>query len=365
MDATHESPKSLSDLRDRIGALDAGLLALLNERAGCSLAIGEIKGSASDEVLRSGREKELLTGLLEQNPGPLPPEHLLSIYKEIISSSRALQQQQRVAFLGPEGTFSHVAGLEYLGHSAIFEPQSTFDGIFRAVEARSCDYGIVPLENSLQGGVGQALDLFLTHHVHIKAEFFCRIRHSLLSRASALSDIETVYSHPQPLAQCGKWLSKHLPDAQLVAVDSSATAARMVSDNPKSAAIAHIALSDKLRMSVLAEGLEDMPNNWTRFVLIGLVPADHPGPDKSTLLFSVKDAPGSLSAVLNAFTAAGINLKKLESRPSSGKCWEYVFFIDLECDIEDPKYAGIFDELKKHCDLLRLLGSYPSGNYMD
>lgn len=364
MNETNQTSANLEKLRGKIGELDDKLLELLNERAGCSIAIGDLKGSASDEVLRSGREKELLKGLLERNSGPLPPEHLLSIYKEIISSSRALQHQQRVAFLGPEGTFSHVAGLEYFGSAATFEPQNTFDGIFRAVEAHACDYGIVPLENSLQGGVGQALDLFLTHNVHIKAEFFCRIRHSLLSCAKSLSDIETVYSHPQPLAQCGKWLAKNLPDAQLVAVDSSATAARMVTDNPQAAAIAHIALGDKLQISVLAEGLEDMPNNWTRFVLIGLVPADRPGPDKSTLLFSVKDAPGSLSAVLNTFTEAGINLKKLESRPMSGKCWEYMFFVDLECDIEDPRYAGIFDELKKHCDMLRLLGAYPSGKYV-
>ena len=354
----------LFELRGKLTDIDAQMLSLLNERARCSIEIGEVKGGASDEILRPGRERELLEQLVASNDGPLPAEHLLQIYREIISSSRALQQEQRVAYLGPEGTFSHIAGIEYLGDAVHFEPQNGFEAIFRAVEAKSCDYGIVPLENSLQGGVGPALDLFLTHNVLIKSEFYCRIRHSLLTCASSLSGIKTVYSHAQPLMQCGKWLTRHLPDARRVAVDSSAAAARMVVGDESAAAIANIALADKLSISVMAEGIEDMPNNWTRFALIGLVPSDRPGPDKSTLLFSVSDRPGSLASVLGTLAARGINMKKLESRPLSGvsgKCWQYVFFVDLECDIEDARYAGVMDELLEHCEILRLLGCYPAG----
>lgn len=361
MSQSNQSADPVQALREKIGTIDAQIMGLLNERAGCSLEIGELKGSTSAEVLRPGREHELLCSLADRNDGPLPNDHLIAIYKEIISSSRALQREQRVAFLGPEGTFSHVAGIEFLGTAAHFEPQNNFEGIFRAVTGGACDYGIIPLENSLQGGVGQALDLFLAYDTFIKAEFYCRIRHSLLSAESSLTGIKTVYSHPQPLAQCNKWLAKHLPDARLIAVDSTATAARQVVGEKGTAAIAHIALSDKLKISVLAEGIEDMPNNWTRFVLIGTTPADRPGPDKSTLLFSVKDAPGSLASVLNAFSQAGINLKKLESRPLTGKCWQYVFFADLECDLEAPQYTGIMDELARHADILRLLGCYPAG----
>ena len=363
---TDKGSERLQELRVKLTDIDSQVLSLLNERAQCSIEIGEVKGGASDEILRPGRERELLERLVQRNDGPLPAEHLLLIYREIISSSRALQQEQRVAYLGPEGTFSHVAGIEYLGEAVHFEPQNGFEAIFRAVEAKSCDYGIVPLENSLQGGVGPALDLFLTHDVLIKSEFYCRIRHSLLSCARSLSEIKTVYSHAQPLMQCGKWLTKHLPDAKRVAVDSSAAAARMVADDPESAAIAHIALADKLSISVMAEGIEDMPNNWTRFALIGLIPSDRPGPDKSTLLFSVSDRPGSLAAVLGALAARGINMKKLESRPLSGvsgKCWQYVFFVDVECDIEDPRYQGVMEELKPHCEILRLLGCYPAGKF--
>ena len=353
---------ALADLRDAISAVDGQILDLLNRRASLSLAVGKAKiGNKDDVVFRPGREAELLRELAASNPGPLPEDHLRAIYREIISSSRYLQRPQCVAFLGPEGTFSHIAGLELLGSLASFHPQMNLSQVFSAVEEEDCDIGIVPLENSLQGSVGQSFDLFSRHSLHIRAETFLRIRHSLLSPERELAAIHTVYSHPQPLAQCAFWLQSNLPRARVVPMESTAAAAHYVTKEPGAAAIAHMALADTLNLHVLAHSVEDQPGNWTRFVVVGRTPADRPGTDKTSLLFSVSDKPGSLAAVLQCFSNACVNMRKLESRPQPGQSWKYVFFADLECDLLEERYAHVLKELDRHCHFVRVLGSYPSG----
>lgn len=357
-------PASLEELRQAINEVDASLVDLLNRRAALSLAVGRLKReNEADEksvVFRPGREAELFRKLEEWSSGPLPAGHLRSIYREILSSSRYLQRPQRVAFLGPEGTFSHLAGRALLGRMASFHPQEHLPGVFEAVEAEECDIGIVPLENSLQGSIGPSLDLFVRHSLFIRAETFFRIRHSLLSRERDLASIRTVYSHPQPLAQCGAWLMKHLPRARVAPMESTAASARHVAGEAASAAIAHADLAAELNLHVLAQGIEDSPGNHTRFVIVGRSPADRPGTDKTSLIFSVADKPGSLGRMLECMARRGINLRKLESRPMPGEAWKYVFFADLDCDIYDPAYDGALDDMEKHCLNLRVLGSYPT-----
>ncbi|HBW17153.1 MAG TPA: prephenate dehydratase [Desulfovibrio sp.] len=355
----------LQAIRVTIDGLDRDLLALLNRRAALSLEVGRIKSSDPGIVFRPFREREVYDNLEAANDGPLPDEHLRAIWREIISSSRSLQRPQRVAYLGPEGTFSYFAGMEFLGRAMDYRPQPGLPDVFRAVHDRQCELGIVPLENSLQGTVGQSLDLFLQHEVFIQAELFCRISHCLLGTAAALADIDTVYSHPQPLAQCGGWLRAHLPKARIIPTESTAAAARRAAGEAGAAAIGHRSLADLLGLNVLERGIEDQPDNWTRFVVIAPAPADQQGREKTSMLFSLPDKAGALAGVLELLAREGINMKKLESRPLRGEKWQYVFFVDVECDLGTERYARLVEELRTLCHTLRILGSYPVGPHFD
>lgn len=361
----NDARQRMGELRREIDDIDKQLLELLNQRAAHSLEVGRIKAGSSDLVFKPFREKEVLQKLAAANPGPMPEEHLRSIYREIFSSSRALQRPQRVAYLGPEGTFSYFAGVEFLGKSVIFQPAQDLQAVFQAVTAGEAELGVIPLENSLQGTVGQSLDLFLHYELFVQSELFSRISHSLLSRAGSLSEIETVYSHPQPLAQCGGWLRSHLPRAAIIPAESTAAAGRRVLDDPTAAAIGHRGLASMLGLSVLASAIEDQPDNWTRFVVVATKPAAQEAKDKTSMLFTLPDKPGSLVSVLTLFASAGINMKKLESRPLRGEKWKYVFFVDVECDLEEEQYSKVLEEFGHQCHTLRILGSYPSGPYLD
>ncbi|ABB40280.1 prephenate dehydratase [Oleidesulfovibrio alaskensis G20] len=355
----------MGSVREDIDAVDRELLALLNRRAELSLEVGRIKRDDPGVIFKPFRERDVLEKLRSLSAGPLPEEHLRSIYREILSSSRSLQRPQRVAYLGPEGTFSYFAGIQFLGHSVEFLPQKDLHGVIRSVHARECELGVLPLENSLHGTVGQSLDLFLRYEVFINAELFCRISHSLLTAEKRLSDITTVYSHPQPLAQCGEWLRLNLPGARIIPTESTAAAARRIKGEKGAAAIGHGNLAERLGLSVLASAIEDQPDNWTRFVVVGPVPADREGRDKTSMLFTLPDKSGSLAQVLNILAREDINMKKLESRPLRGEKWQYVFFVDVECDLNHEDYRQLVDELKHVCHSLRILGSYPAGMYFD
>ncbi|MFP4084413.1 MAG: prephenate dehydratase [Desulfonatronovibrio sp.] len=356
-----DQEKSLKTIREQISAIDEDMLDLLNRRAALSLKVGEIKSRSQDSVFKPFREKEVFNGLAAKNKGPLPEEHLRAIYREIFSSSRSLQQKQRVVYLGPEGTFSYFAGIEYLGQSADFFPKNSLEEVFRAVDNKEAELGIIPLENSLQGSVGQSLDLFLKFEVFIHAEVFCRISHALITRENKLSDITRVYSHPQALQQCSVWLKTNLPGVAIIPDESTASAARRAAGEKGAAALGHKKLARIFHLNVFEQGLEDVPDNWTRFLIISSFPPEAGNREKTSLLFTVTDKPGSLVSALHVLSGKGINMKKLESRPMRAEKWRYVFFADVECDLTAEEYKDVLLELEESCHFLRILGSYPQG----
>lgn len=362
----------LAELRRQIDDVDARLLELLNRRAGLSLAVGQAKRQVSGKVFDPAREARLLEGLAERNQGPLKTEHIISIWRAVLSASRSLQKPCTVAYLGPEGTFSYFAAMDFLGESMTFVPCRDFNEIFRGVSLGRFDAGVIPLENSIHGTITQSFDLFSQYEVNIQAEFFSRISNSLLSREKELEKIKTVYSHAQPLGQCASWLRAHLPGARLVSVESTAAAAWKASREDGAAAIGHRSMAEKLDMSSLADDIQDDTANWTRFVLVraGEIPAGsrHEAESekfKSSLLFTVKNRAGTLSDVLNVFSAHKVNMTKLESRPMKGKCWDYVFFADVECDLAAAARADLISDLAACCTSLRVLGCYPEGPRLD
>jgi len=356
-----DQEQNLKDIRDQISTIDEGILDLLNRRASLSLQVGEIKSRSRDSVFKPFREKEVMNALAGKNKGPLPEEHLRAVYREIFSSSRSLQQKQRVVYLGPEGTFSFFAGVEYLGQSVDFFPKNSLEDVFRAVDNKEAELGIIPLENSLQGSVGQSLDLFLKFEVFIHAEVFCRISHALLTNEKKLSDIKKVYSHPQALQQCSIWLRTNLPGVPVIPDESTASAARRAAGEKGAAALGHKKLAGIFHLSVIEQGLEDVPDNWTRFLVIGASLPETGNREKTSLLFTVMDKPGSLVTALNVLSRKGINMKKLESRPMRVEKWRYVFFTDVECDLTSEEYKDVLRELGQSCHFLRILGSYPHG----
>lgn len=357
--------EALLELRQGIDSLDDQIVGLLNRRASLSLEVGRRKAGRDSAVFKPFREQEVLARLAAANQGPLPTGHLLAIYREILSSSRRLQRPERVAYLGPEGTFSHFAAMAALGHSPDFLPQAHIGGVFDAVADGRADLGIVPLENSLQGTVGQSLDNFQRHNVFIQAEITCRISHALLSKATGLDAIETVYSHPQPLAQCAGWLESHLPHVKIIPTSSTAAAAARVEDDPRAASIGHVKLAAMHRLHVLASPIEDLPDNWTRFFIIGPEDTKQQTRDKTSILFTVPNRPGALHQVLFHLAGERINMTKLESRPIRGEKWQYVFFADLQCDLTREEYRQLLATLKENTHSLRILGCYPAGRQVN
>ena len=350
---------ALSDLRTQIDDTDARILEMLNRRARLSLEVGRLKARMGIPVFRPKREEALLQRLMDANDGPMRDEHLMAVYREILSASRDLQRTLHVAYLGPDGTFSSVACLEYFGHSITAEAMPTLADVFNAVERRDCEFGIVPLENSRHGTVGETLDHFAVHDVHIKAEWISRIRLSLLSKESSLADIRTVYSHSQPLGQCAAWLRANAPSARQVSVESTA-AARRAAREKGAAAVGHAALAERLDLSVLFTGIEDCADNKTRFFIIGPGPYNDEGKSaaKSSIVFALADKPGSLASVLGTLASAGLNMSKLESRPMRGEQWKYLFFADIDSDINaSPR---VLEAMREHCLKLRVLGAYAS-----
>ena len=348
----------LVELRRQIDAVDRDLLVLLNRRARISLEVGRLKAGTGGPVFRPQREQQIMDALAGQNPGPLPNLHLRAIWREIFASSRTLQGPVRVAYLGPEGTHSHFAAVGFLGQLMDYQPCVDFREIFASVQDGRCALGVVPLENSLHGSVVQNFDLFTEFDVYIQAEFMNRIQHCLLSQEASLETITTVYSHPQALAQCQNWLRGHLPHAVLVSVESTAAAARRCLHEPHAAAIGHCHLSSLLSLPILASPIEDEADNQTRFVVLAPQPVENPDADRTSVLFTLPDKPGSLARVLDLFARSEINLRKLESRPLRAEPWKYAFFADLECSLCKPDYAPVMQALWEVCASIRLLGCY-------
>ncbi len=350
----------LNALRERINALDKDIVNLLNQRAQISIEVGQHKQKTGDPIFKPARENQVLQHIMEMNTGSLPNEHLSSIYREIIGSSRSLQSPEHFAFLGPKGTFSHLAGLKFLGHSAQALPKSNLEDVFRAVAHGEAELGIIPLENSLEGTVSQSIDLFLQHQVYIHAETSMRISHTLMSLAKELSAITHVYSHAQALGQCSAWLQTNLPHAEKIPATSTAAAANFAMNNEAHAVIGHSLLAEMFHLNILAEHTEDFSDNWTRFLIISNTQATTEAHDKTSILFTTPDRPGALAKILELLAQNRVNMSKLESRPFRSEKWKYVFFADLECNLTQAEFTPLVHELQNCCHTLRILGAYPA-----
>ncbi|OHB33162.1 MAG: chorismate mutase [Desulfuromonadaceae bacterium GWC2_58_13] len=351
--------KDLGDLRQKIDDIDDRILDLLNQRAGVVIEVGKAKAGQSKEFYVPSRERAIYERLTANNPGPFPPEAIRKVFREIISASLSLEQPMKVAFLGPQGTFTHAAAMQQFGFSAQLVAQKSIPAVFEEVSRGRAPYGVVPVENSTEGVVSHTLDMFMESDLKINAEILLGISHFLLSRSGRMEDIKKVVSHPQALAQCRKWLAENLPDMPLVDVGSTALAAQMVLEDDSVAAVASEMAASLYGLQVVKERIEDNPNNFTRFLVIGQKTPERSGRDKTSLMFSIKDQPGILYRMLEPFSKRAINLSKIESRPMKKKAWEYVFFLDIEGHIDEEIVAGAVAELKGYCQFLKVLGSYP------
>ncbi|HLY38461.1 MAG TPA: prephenate dehydratase [Candidatus Binatia bacterium] len=353
---------SIPALRRQIDRIDDQLLRLLNRRAALAIAIAEQKAQSNSQVYAPAREKAVLARVAHASRGPLAEPLVRAIFREIISASRSLEQQLRIAYFGPEGTFTHVAARRQFGAAADYLPVGSIAEVFHEVEAARADLGVVPVENSTEGMVAHTLDLLADSPLEICAEIMLPVRHHLLARrGTAVEAVERVVAHPQALAQCRRWLVEHLPGVPLVAEASNARAAERARDEAGLAAIAGDAAAETYELAVLAEAIQDDPANLTRFVV--LAPHDEvqpSGDDKTSILFAVRDEVGILARMLRPFAAHGIDLIKIESRPLRGRPWEYVFFLDLKGHRRERRVRQALADVEKSALRLKVLGSYPA-----
>jgi chorismate mutase/prephenate dehydratase len=354
--------EKIRSLRQKIEEVDDEILKLLNHRALIVQEVGKVKSEIKMDYYSPQREEEILQRLEVQNLSPFPKWAIPSVFREIISACRALEAELIVAYLGPPATFSHVACIQYFGSSTRMEPENTIQDIFEAVEREKTDYGVVPIENSTEGPVGQTLDMFIKSEVKICGEIMTKISHDLLSKSGNPGDIEKIYSHPQALAQCREWLRKNFPHVQTEEAGSTAKAAQLAMEDPRTAAIASSLAAHLYGLKAVVSQIEDNLNNYTRFLVLGRQGAERTGRDKTSILFSISHAPGTLFRALQIFYEKKVNLTKIESRPMKGKPWEYIFFIDFEGHATDPHIAEALDKLKEHVLFMKILGSYPQNS---
>ena len=361
--ATRPKPADLARIRKRIDEIDAQLQELLNERARLAQQVGISKHEDGHTVdfYRPEREAEVLHRAVERNKGPLRDEEIVRLFREIMSACLAQQEPLKVAFLGPEGTFTQQAVYKQFGHSVRALALPSIEEVFHEVEAGSADFGVVPIENSTEGTVTHTLDRFLASPLHICGEVELRIRQYLVGRMGSLQDVLRVCAHQQSLAHCRRWLDEHLPSADRVPVASSAEGARRARDEQGTAAIGPQAAAEVYGLGVLVADIEDHQDNTTRFLVTGRQVFRASGRDKTTLLVSASrtDAPGALHRLLEPLAGNAVSMTRIESRPSRRRKWDYVFFIDVEGHADDPPVAAALAELKLRASLFRVLGSYP------
>jgi chorismate mutase/prephenate dehydratase len=353
--------QELHATRQQIDALDAKLLRLISERARRAQEVARIKRRNGDDATcyRPEREAEVLRKVLARNQGPLNDEEMARLFREIMSACLALEETLRIAFLGPEGTFTQEAALKHFGHSVNTSALSAIDEVFREVESGAAHYGVVPIENSTEGVVNHTLDMFLQSPLKISGEVELRIHHHLLGREVEVGRIKRVYSHQQSLAQCRRWLDTNLINAERVAVSSNAEAALRARDEPAAAAIAGEAAAQKHGLSILRNNIEGNPNNTTRFLIIGRHAVPPSGFDKTSLVVSGSNRPGLLFKLLEPLAQSGVSMTHIASRPSRFANWDYVFFLDVEGHREDAKLKACLEALRRQSDLFKILGSYP------
>ena len=352
----------LARVRQRIDAIDQEILGLISERAACAQEVARIKarhGQAA-HFYRPEREAQVLARIKAENPGPLTGEEMARLFREIMSACLALEQPLRVAFLGPEGTFTQAAALKHFGHSMAAVPLPAIDEVFREVESGSADYGVVPVENSTEGVVNHTLDMFIASPLKIAGEVELRIHHHLAAHCE-LTAVTRVYSHQQSLAQCREWLDRNLPGAERVAVSSNAEAARRIAQEQGVAAICGEVAAELYGVPVRQRNIEDDPNNTTRFLIVGRQTVPPSGRDKTTLLISARNRAGALHHLLEPIARNRVDMTRIESRPSRRGTWQYVFFIDLDGHQDDEQVAQALTELADQATLFKVLGSFPRG----
>ncbi len=350
----------LDDIRTQIDQLDQKLLDLLVDRAALVHEVGVIKKKEGLQIYAPEREDALLKRLSAMNAGRLPEKSVQAIFREIMSCALSLEDDLTVAYLGPEGTWTHQAAIQKFGHSINYTPQSNFADVFDEVERRKAHYGVVPIENSTEGAISHTLDLFVDSPLQICAQILLRIENCLLA-CIPREEIKTLYSHPQVFGQCKNWILRHFPNADLVEVSSTTKAAQLARDNAAdgAAALGGKLAADLNGLNVLEESIQDRATNTTRFLVIGEETCPATGNDRTSILFSVRDRPGSLVKALQAFDALNVNMSKIESRPSKQRDWEYIFYVDLAGHCTDKDVSEALNELEKHCSLVKLFGSYP------
>ncbi len=359
----------LLKIREEIDAIDQQIQILLNARAECALRVAEVKraeqatSGESTIYYRPERESQILAAVMERNQGPLPKEEVARIFREIMSGCLALERPLSIGYLGPAGTFTEVAALKHFGHAADIRPLTTISEVFRDVDAGDLDYGVVPIENSTEGMVTHTLECFLDSPLVICGELEMRIHQALMVKpGTEISAVKTIFSHQQSLAQCRLWLDAHLPGTERKTVSSNAEAARLVSESNLDdgfAAVAGERAAETYELTLLAGSIEDRPDNTTRFLVIGKQKTEPSGRDKTSLIVSVKNQPGALYRLLEPFERHGIDMTRLESRPSQSGIWSYRFFIDFKGHIDDPLIQIFLDDIRAQSAELKILGSYP------
>lgn len=348
----------MEELRRRIDGYDARIVDLLNERARVVVEIGQLKQRTNSPIYAPDREKAILEKLRRLNKGPLPDRCLQAVWRELMSGSFALEKPLKIGFLGPEGTFSHAAAVAKFGSSVDYVPMSDIAGVFEEVVRGHCDYGLVPVENSIGGGVVDTLDAFLNSSAKICAEVLITIHHNLLAR-EPWEKIHTIYSKPQVFSQCRKWLASAAKDRTQQPASSTSRAAELAAGEPRTAAIGSIHAGERYGLQVLFENIEDNPDNVTRFFVIGREAAKRSGDDKTAIMFTTAHKPGALAEVLDIFRDHGINLTDIEKRPGRKVSWEYYFFIDAVGHQDNDQMKCAIEQARAHCLQLTVLGSYP------
>lgn len=350
---------NLDDLRQQINTIDDRILALLEDRAAIVSHVAEAKRQDQAPFFNPEREAEVLERLVAKGAGRFPKESIIAVYREVMSACLSLQAPVHVVFLGPEGTFSHIAARHLFGLAARYSEATTIDGVFDAVRRKTAAYGVVPIENSTEGSVSTAADALIEGGVSIRREVVIDVSQCLLSHATTLSAVERVYSHPQALSQCRIWLARHLTGAQLVQTASTGLAAREAAIDRAAAAIGSKLAGELHGLPILREHVQDRAENATRFLLIAADDAPRTGDDKTTVVFSLRDGRGALRRVLEVFDTAGVSLTRIESRPHRERAWEYVFLIDAEGHRVDAPLASALEALQSRCETVSVLGSYP------
>ncbi len=354
---------NLADLRIQIDAIDKELLTLLNRRAQVAKQVGDVKKREGTPFFRPDRVAQVIEHIQQANTGPLKNEHVAAVWREIMSACLALESPVRVAYLGPVGTFSEQAALQFFGASIEHVPCISIDEVFRATATGSAEYGVVPVENSTEGMVSRSLDLFLNSPLHIIGEVSLMVRHNLLRLYDSLENIEAVYAHPQALAQCQGWLSTHLPNAERRTASSNAEGARLASTNPAWAGIASDRAASQFALHTAAHAIQDDAFNRTRFAVVCLpqtLPSPPPsGNDCISLVVSVPNRPGAVHDILVPLKVHGVSMTRFESRPARSGQWEYYFYIDLQGHPSQDHVKAALADLQRLCAFYKVLGTYP------